>query len=84
MAKQSRQRTSRATRNRRYTLGGTDAGHFDIDSATGQLMTSGALDYESTSSYTVTVTATDDDPTNPLSSETTVAIEVMNVEEDGT
>ena len=39
-----------------YTLGGTDAGHFDIDAATGQLKTSGALDYESKSSYTVTVT----------------------------
>ena len=66
-----------------YTLGGTDAGHFDIDAATGQLMTSGALDYESKSSYTVTVTATDDDPTKPLSDETTVTITVTNVEEDG-
>jgi hypothetical protein len=33
---------------------------FDIDSATGQLMTEAALDYESgTTSYSVTVTATD-------------------------
>ncbi len=43
-----------------YTLGTTtDDAHFAIDSKTGQLQTSGALDYESTSSYTVTVTATD-------------------------
>ena len=66
-----------------YTKGGTDAGHFDIDAATGQLKTSGALDYESKSSYTVTVTATDDDPTKPLSDVTTVTIEVTNVEEHG-
>ena len=43
-----------------YTLGTTtDDAHFAIDSKTGQLQTSGALDYEGTSSYTVTVTATD-------------------------
>ena len=67
-----------------YTLGGTDDGHFDIDSATGQLMTSGALDYESKSSYTVTVTAMDDDATTPMSDETTVTIMVTNVNELGT
>ena len=66
-----------------YTLGGTNADHFDIDEATGQLMTSGALDYESKSSYSVTVTATDDDPTKRLSDVTTVTINVTNVEEDG-
>ena len=67
-----------------YTLGGADAGHFDIDSATGQLMTSGALDHESKDTYTVTVTAKDDDATTPMSDETTVTITVTNVEEDGT
>ena len=67
-----------------YILGGTDAGHFDIDSATGQLMTSGALDHESKDSYTVTVTATDDDATTPMSDETTVTIMVTNVNELGT
>ena len=67
-----------------HTLGGPDVGDFRIrDEATGQLMTSGALDYESKSSYTVTVTATDDDETKPLSSETTVTIMVTDVEEDG-
>ncbi len=43
-----------------YTLGTTtDDAHFTIDSQTGQLQTSGALDYENQSSYAVTVTATD-------------------------
>ena len=36
-----------------------DHAHFDIDSATGQLRTSGALDYESKISYAVTVTVSD-------------------------
>ena len=67
-----------------YTLGGADMRHFSIDAMTGQLMTSGALDYETTSSYTVTVTATDDDATNPLRSMTTVTIMVTNAEETGT
>ena len=44
-----------------YTLDGKDSGHFAIDADSGQLQTSGALDYESQSSYTVTVTATDGD-----------------------
>ena len=42
-----------------YTLGGADADSFDIDGATGQLMTKAALDYETKMSYTVTVTASD-------------------------
>ena len=43
-----------------YTLDATGDMSFDIDSATGQLMTEAALDYESgTTSYDVTVTATD-------------------------
>lgn len=40
---------------------GADAGSFMIDSATGQITTTAMLDYETKSSYTVTVTATDDD-----------------------
>ena len=42
-----------------YTLGGTDAASFSIDSTTGQLRTNAALDYETKSSYTVTITASD-------------------------
>ena len=37
----------------------TDAASFDIGSATGQLMTKAALDYETKATYSVTVTATD-------------------------
>ena len=43
-----------------YTLGGADMASFDIDAATGQLMTKAALDYETQDSYEVTVTATDE------------------------
>ena len=44
-----------------YELGGADAASFAIDSETGQLMTSAALDYETMMEYMVTVTATDSD-----------------------
>ena len=61
-----------------YTLGGADMASFAIDAATGQLMTSAALDYETKDSYTVMVTATDGDG----ESETvTVAITVTDVNE---
>ena len=42
-----------------YTLGGTDASSFSIVSTSGQLQTSAALDYETTSSYSVTVNVSD-------------------------
>ena len=43
-----------------YALGGTDTRvSFDIDTATGQLMTKEALDYETKATYSVTVTASD-------------------------
>ena len=41
-----------------YSLEGDDADSFEIDSATGQIMTKAALDYETKSSYSVTVKAT--------------------------
>ena len=59
-----------------YTLGGTDAGSFAIDSGTGQLKTKAALDYEARTDYEVTVTATDP---NGLSVTITVTITVNNV-----
>ena len=61
-----------------YTLGGTDAASFAIDSATGQLQTKEALDYEAKPSYTVTVTATDG---GSLTATTTVTITVTDVDE---
>ena len=42
-----------------YTLGGTDADTFDIDAMTGQLKTKAALDAETKSAYSVTVSVTD-------------------------
>ena len=62
-----------------YTLGGTDAASFDIDSATGQLMTLAALDYETKASYSVTVTARDPDG---LSDSIDVTITVTDVDDN--
>ena len=43
-----------------YSLSGTDAGHFDIATSTGQILTKSALDYEGNKkSYTVTVSVHD-------------------------
>ena len=63
-----------------YTLGGTDANFFDIDTSTGQLQTHAALDYETKSSYTVTVTASD----GALTATVDVTVTVTNVDEAGT
>ena len=60
-----------------YTLGGTDAAAFTVDSATGQLKTKVALDYETKSSYTVTLTVSD----GQLNDVITVTINVSNVNE---
>ena len=62
----------------RYALSGTDSGSFDINGATGQLMTRAALDYETRIAYTVTVTATDP---GGLAGNITVTITVTNVNE---
>ena len=59
-----------------YTLGGADAASFDIDAATGQLMTKDALDYETQDSYEVTVTASDEDG---LEATVTVTVNVTDV-----
>ena len=63
-----------------YTLGGTDATSFSINSSTGQLQTKSALDYEAKSTYTVTITVSDDS----LSDTITVTINVTNVAETQT
>ena len=60
-----------------YTLGGDDAMYFDIDAATGQLMTSAALDYETKMSHTVTVTASSG-KADELDATTTVTIMVTD------
>ena len=62
-----------------YSLGTTaDDGHFAIVAASGQLQTKDPLDYESNTSYSVTVTATDGDG---LTDSITVTINVTDVDE---
>ena len=61
-----------------YALSGTDAASFDIDSATGQLMTLDALDYETKRTYSVTVTARD---SGGLSDSIDVTITVTGVDD---
>ena len=62
-----------------YTLGGTDAASFSIDDKTGQLKTKAALDYETKSSYTVTVIATDTSEASNNSATITVTITVNDI-----
>ena len=60
-----------------YTLSGTDAASFDIESTTGQLKTKAALDYETKSTYTVTITVSDGSLTDTI----TVTINITDVAE---
>ena len=60
-----------------YTLGGTDAAAFDIDSATGQLKTKAALDYETQNAYSIMLTVSDGRVTDTI----TVTINISNVNE---
>ena len=64
-----------------YTLGVTGAASFNLDAVSGQLQTKAPLDYETTPSYTVTVTA--EDPSGEADT-ITVTITVTNINEDGT
>ena len=61
-----------------YSIDATADATFDIDRATGQLKTQGALDTETTATYTVTVTATDPSEATGTS---VVTITVTNVDE---
>ena len=61
-----------------YSLDATGDTTFDIDSSTGQLKTSAALDFETKNSYTVTVTATD---SSSLTATIEVTINITNVNE---
>ena len=69
-----------------YSLSGTDAASFDIDSSTGQISVKAALDYEAKSSYSVTLGISDgkDSEANPdpsIDATTTVEIIVNDVNE---
>ena len=63
-----------------YSLRGTHASHFAIDSATGQLKTKAALNYEPRNTYSVKVRPSNGSRT----SDAPVTINVLNVDEDGT
>ena len=69
-----------------YSLGGTDARHFDISTSTGQILTKSALDYESTKkSYTVTVSVHDGKNPNgdaDTSSDATITVTINVTNED--
>ena len=72
-----------------YTLGVDDAASFDIDESTGQLQTKADLDYETTPSYTVTVSVRDSKDTggsgdSDADDTITVTVTINNVDEDGT
>ena len=61
-----------------YTLNGNDAASFDIDDTNGQLQTKAALDFETKTSYSVTITASDGKKSDSI----TVTITVTNVDEN--
>ncbi len=72
-----------------YSLGGTDAASFAIVASSGQLRTRAPLNYETKSSYSVTVSVSDSKNANNGASTATdgaitVTIVVTNVEEAGT
>ena len=60
-----------------YTLSGVDAASFDIERTSGLLKTRAALDYETKSSYTVTVTVSD----GSLEAQIRVTINVADIDE---
>ena len=71
-----------------YKLAGTDGASFAIDTATGQLRTRAPLDYETKSTYLVTVHVRDsldqDDRVNAVTDDTiNITITITNIDEDG-
>ena len=64
-----------------YSLSGTDAASFSIDSSTGQLRTAAALDYETKKVYNLTITATH---ASGAKTSIDVTINVTDVNEAGT
>ena len=68
-----------------YTLGGADMASFEIDAATGQLMTMAALDYEdpadadTDNAYEVTVTASDGNTADDATIAVTITVADMGL-----
>ena len=74
-----------------YSLSGTDAASFDIDTSTGDLKTKADLDHEAKGSYSVTIQVTDGkaadgttEGTETIDDIHNVTITVTDVDEDGT
>ena len=73
-----------------YSLSGTDAGFFAIDSGTGRLKTAAVLNFENPqdadrdNSYQVTVTATDTGPNPAVTTAIAVTIQIINLDEGNT
>lgn len=65
-----------------YSLGGTDAAAFTIDSATGEVRFRASPDFEARTSYSFTVTASDG-ATPALTATQTVTVNVTDVAENG-
>ena len=71
-----------------YSLSGTDAASFTLDTSTGQLRTQAALNYETKPRYTVTVSVRDsknyEDAADTATDDSiTVMINIVNVDEAG-
>ena len=64
-----------------YAIGGSDASLLEVNTSTGVVSLTADPDYETKTSYSFTVTATDDSG-NP-SSATTVTFSITNVDEEG-
>ncbi|MCY4507170.1 MAG: cadherin domain-containing protein, partial [Acidobacteria bacterium] len=69
-----------------YSLGGADAGSFSIDTSSGQIQTKDALNHETKSSYTVTVSvhdgkAADGSEDTEIDATITVTVSVTDVNE---
>ena len=62
-----------------YITGGTGLGTFSIEEDTGIIRISSSLDYETTSTYLMTVSAIDMDELNPQTGTTEVSITIVNV-----
>ena len=60
-----------------YSLSGTGSDKFSVDS-NGNITTNGTLDYETTTSYSITLTATDGTTTTTQSFTVNVADEILN------
>ncbi|MDQ0462480.1 Ca2+-binding RTX toxin-like protein [Caulobacter ginsengisoli] len=74
--------TASGNRNLRYALSGTGSSLFSINATTGQINTAGALDYETTASYSLTLTVTDQGGSG-LSTTGAITINIGNLSESG-